>query len=406
MSSPTQVYEATCTAPVNIAVVKYWGKRDTTLILPTNSSLSVTLDQDDLRSLTTARAINNNDQQDRLWLNGEEEEIKQGGRTFRCLQELRKLRKTFEEQDSNLKPLSNYSLHIASENNFPTAAGLASSASGLSALIKTVSTLYELETLGISISELSRIARQGSGSACRSMFGGYVGWEMGSKSDGSDSLAYQVEPVENWNDLNAIILVVSDKKKGTASTVGMQRTVATSSLLKHRIENVVPKRMETMEKAIKDKDFDLFAKETIQDSNQFHAVCLDTSPPIFYLNDVSRSIIQLVEELNRSTVENGQGLVAAYTYDAGPNAVLYVQQKHVNLVLSTVLKYFPQQDDESIKFEEQALPQGFNEKVIQKQEVGAVSRIIHTRVGDGPRVLDTQKEGLLAENGLPKKLVA
>lgn len=380
------------------------------MILPTNSSLSVTLDQDDLRSLTTARAINDKSStststtKDRLWLNGEEEEIKQGGRTFTCLQELRKLRKSFEDKDSSLLPLSSFRLHIASENNFPTAAGLASSASGLSALIKTISTLYQLSDLGISTSELSRIARQGSGSACRSMFGGYVGWEMGQQPDGSDSLAYQVLPVEEWKDLNAIILVVSDKKKGTASTVGMQRTVATSSLLQHRIKQVVPKRMETMEKAIKEKDFDTFAKETIEDSNQFHAVCLDTSPPIFYLNDVSRSIIQLVEELNRSTVQDGKGLVAAYTYDAGPNAVLYVQQRNVNLVLSTVLKYFPQ--EQQINCEEQALPQGFNEKIIQKQDVGAVSRIIHTRVGDGPRTLDTEKEGLLAANGLPKNLVA
>jgi len=359
-------------------------------------------------------------------LNGEEEEIKQGGRTSRCLEELRKLRKQFEvsrrllrpipsscgliqivdvvsqDKDSTLPQLSSYPLHIASENNFPTAAGLASSASGLSALIQTISTLYKLSQLGISTSELSRIARQGSGSACRSMFGGYVGWEMGSNQDGSDSLAYEVSPVEHWDDLNALVLVVSDKKKGTASTVGMQRTVATSSLLQHRIKHVVPLRMKNMEQAIKSKDFDRFAKETIEDSNQFHAVCLDTSPPIFYLNDVSRSIIQLIEELNRSSLELGQGYKAAYTYDAGPNAVLYVQQKDVQLVLDTVLKYFPQQDRQGGGQVE--LPKGFNEGIIQKQELGAVSRIIHTKVGDGPRVLDTDKEGLLGQDGLPKNV--
>ncbi|GAA5909213.1 diphosphomevalonate decarboxylase MVD1 [Sporobolomyces salmoneus] len=411
MSSPSPVYEATCTAPVNIAVVKYWGKRDTSLILPTNSSLSVTLSQDDLRSLTTARAIpptttsstssSSESNVDRLWLNGTEEEIKEGGRTATCLAELRKLRKSFEEKDSSLPPLSSYPLHIASENNFPTAAGLASSASGLSALIATISSLYSLSSFGISTSQLSRIARQGSGSACRSMFGGYVGWEMGSRSDGSDSGAYEVAPVEHWDDLDAIILVVSDKKKGTASTVGMQKTVATSSLLQHRIKEVVPERMRKMEKAIKGKDFRVFAEETMRDSNQFHAVCLDTSPPIFYLNDTSRQIIQLVEELNRS--RGSEGPIAAYTFDAGPNAVLYVQRRDTPLVLSTVLKYFPQ-EEKLEDVEDMKLPEGFNEKVIMKQEKGAVSRIIRTKVGDGPRVLDTEKEGLLAENGMPKNL--
>lgn len=234
------------------------------------------------------------------------------------------------------------------------------------------------------------------------MFGGYSAWEMGQKEDGSDSVAYEVAPVEHWDDLNAIILVVSDKKKGTASTAGMQRTVATSKLLQHRIKEVVPGRMERMERAIKGKDFDSFAQETIEDSNQFHAVCLDTTPPIFYLNDVSRTIIQLVEELNRAAKEEGKGYVAAYTYDAGPNAVLYVQEKDVKLVMSTVLKYFPQSDR---KEEDVAFPKGFNEKVIQKQDEGAVSRIIHTKVGDGPRVLDTEKEGLLGQDGLPKKVV-
>jgi hypothetical protein len=95
MASSSLLLEATCTAPVNIAVVKYWGKRNVPLILPTNSSLSVTLNQDDLRSLTTARAVQG-DGKDRLWLNGEEEDIKEGGRTARCLEEMRALRKQVE----------------------------------------------------------------------------------------------------------------------------------------------------------------------------------------------------------------------------------------------------------------------------------------------------------------------
>lgn len=100
MSSGT-VYQATCSAPVNIAVIKYWGKRDTSLILPTNDSLSVTLDQDHLRSVTTSRA-DQSFTQDRLWLNGEEETIKPDSRLSRCFGEMKKLRKEKELKDASL----------------------------------------------------------------------------------------------------------------------------------------------------------------------------------------------------------------------------------------------------------------------------------------------------------------
>ncbi|KAM0789653.1 hypothetical protein ACM66B_000455 [Microbotryomycetes sp. NB124-2] len=399
--------QATCTAPVNIAVVKYWGKRDTKLILPTNSSLSVTLSQDHLRSLTSAQVVEGSSG-DRLWLNGEEEDIKQGGRTERCLSEMRAMRKQIESNNSSLAKITDLPVHIASENNFPTAAGLASSASGLSALIATLASLYELQDNGISTSDLSRIARQGSGSACRSMFGGYVSWEMGQQTDGSDSVAYQVAEKSHWPEMQALILVVSDHKKGTSSTSGMQRTVETSALLQHRIKHVVPERMKTMEQAIRDRDFDTFAKHTMTDSNQFHAVCLDTEPPIFYMNDVSRSIISLVTEYNRASVANDGRVRAAYTYDAGPNAVIYALKDDVKPILELVLRYFPQSstfpDPFSLKPDSSAaLPAGFNEKVVPVFPQDSVSRIIHTEVGDGPRTLGPESS-LLRDDGMPKSL--
>ena len=150
----TAVYQATCTAPVNIAVIKYWGKRDTQLILPTNDSLSVTLDQDHLRTVTTARADASfgttedlGSRHDKLWLNGSEESIKPGGRLEACLTELRRLRADREERDTSLPPLSRWGLRLCSENNFPTAAGLASSASGFAALAITVAELYGLSSI-------------------------------------------------------------------------------------------------------------------------------------------------------------------------------------------------------------------------------------------------------------------
>lgn len=309
-----------------------------------------------------------------------------------------------QKANPSLPILSTSPIHIASENNFPTAAGLASSASGLSALIATLSTLYDLPSHGTSTSELSRIARQGSGSACRSMFGGFVAWEMGTRADGLDSIAVQVAPREHWPEMQALILVVSDAKKGTPSTAGMQRTVATSALLAHRIANVVPARMAAMSSAILARDFPSFARETMADSNQFHAVALDTEPPIFYLNDVSRAIIALVTEINRAAGHT----IAAYTFDAGPNAVIYALKDDVKEILEVVLRYFPQSatfpDPFGLKPDAGAkLPEGFNEKVIPVMPEGSVSRIIHTEVGDGPRVLPNA-ESLLGEDGLPKKL--
>ena len=418
-----EVYQATCTAPVNIAVIKYWGKRDTRLILPTNDSLSVTLDQDHLRTVTTARADSSFQAGARLWLNGVEDEIKAGGRLDACLVELRRLRAEREAADASLPKMSEWGLHLCSENNFPTAAGLASSASGFAALAVTVATLYGLDDV-LSPSQLSMIARRGSGSACRSVFGGFVAWESGTKDDGSDSLAVPVAERDHWPDLDVLICVVNDGKKGTSSTSGMQRTVETSPLLQHRIKHVVPERMAKMRDAIAKRDFGAFTALTTADSNDFHACCLDTAPPIFYMNDTSRGIVHLIEEANRARAEEGKEPLAAYTFDAGPNAVLYVRKgEDANTVLRLVRHYFPGADFEDTfnllgggagashrgDAEPQALPTlpaSFNQEVIPVHPAGSVRRLIHTRVGDGPRVLERGlgKESLLKEDGTPVRL--
>lgn len=232
---------------------------------------------------------------------------------------------------------------------------------------------------------------------------------MGSDPSGSDSLAIQVAPQSHWPDIHALICVVSDDKKGTSSTSGMQRTVETSPLLQHRIQHVVPQRMKDIEKAILEKDFDSFAKITMADSNQFHAVALDTEPPIFYMNDVSRAIIAVIVEYNRLSVEAGKGYKAAYTYDAGPNAVIYAPKENVKEIAELIAAYFPQQDG---SFKDVfglfaggqlvgKVPVGFNENVAKRFEVGAVKGLIHTRVGDGPRKLGDD-EALLNAEGLPK----
>jgi diphosphomevalonate decarboxylase len=185
-----------------------------------------------------------------------------------------------------------YKLRIVSHNNFPTAAGLASSASGFACLTQSLASLYRAS------GDLSRIARQGSGSACRSMYGGWVQWIMGEKADGSDSIAAEVASAEHWPEMRVLIAVVSSGPKDVSSSSGMQQSVETSDLLKHRAAAVVPARMERMISAIERKDFPSFAVETIKDSNQFHAVCLDTYPPIFYMNDTSKRIVHLLDNIN------------------------------------------------------------------------------------------------------------
>ncbi|CEP61092.1 diphosphomevalonate decarboxylase MVD1 LALA0_S02e06546g [Lachancea lanzarotensis] len=380
------IYTASTTAPVNIATLKYWGKRDKKLNLPTNSSISVTLAQDDLRTLTSV-ATSESFSEDQLWLNGKLESL-ESERTQNCLQDLRDLRSKLELSDKNAIPMSKWKLHIVSENNFPTAAGLASSAAGFAALVAAIAKLYELPE---SASEISKIARKGSGSACRSLFGGYVAWEMGTKADGSDSKAVEVASREHWPEMKAAILVVSDAKKDTPSTSGMQLTVATSDLFQERIQNVVPKRFEQMKQAIVSRDFPLFAELTMRDSNSFHATCLDSYPPIFYMNDTSRQIVKLCHQINAFFNET----VVAYTFDAGPNAVLYYLQHNETKLMAFIYQVFGQNQGWELKFSAQdlsAFKDYFADNIadelafeIDENLHKNISRVILTQVGPAPQ---------------------
>lgn len=372
----------------NIKTLKYWGKRDKSLNLPTNSSISVTLSQDDLRTLTTASA-SASFQKDQLWLNGKLESL-DSPRTKACLADLRKLRAEVEAKDSLLPKLSEYPLHIVSENNFPTAAGLASSAAGFAALVSAIARLYQLPQNN---SELSKIARKGSGSACRSLFGGFVAWEMGTREDGEDSKAVEVAPLSHWPSLKAAILVVSDDKKDTPSTTGMQSTVKTSDLFEHRITEVVPKRFEEMKESIVNKDFEKFGELTMKDSNSFHAVCLDSYPPIFYLNDTSKKIIKLIHRLN----ELEGKIIAAYTFDAGPNAVIYYDEKDQAKVLGLIHKYFKQVEGWDKVKTADFVDVEIND--FDKEMYKGVSKIILTSIGVGPQETE---ESLINNEGVPK----
>lgn len=402
-----QLYE-TVSAPSNIAVIKYWGKADVGMNTPINSSVSCTLSQDDLKAVTTA-AASTEWTEDRLWLNGVEEDVTKK-RIQTCLREVRRLAQ--DRVDGRGKVLvrkedwPKYHLRIASANTFPTAAGLASSAAGYAALVAVLAKLFNAkeEYPG----QLSTIARQGSGSACRSLYGGFVKWQKGSKADGSDSMAVVVADEKHWPELKAIICVVSAAKKDIGSTTGMSTSVETSPLLAHRAEKVVEPRLAEMEQAYLARDFTAFGQLTMQDSNQFHATCLDTYPPIFYMNDVSKSIIKVVHAYN-----DFYGAVrAAYTYDAGPNAVIYALEEHLPEILACLLELYPSTGAGYVS--DPALLAEARQVTVDPElraallrtgrtvRRGEVQKIYCTSVGDGPRTL-TGEECLLNEDtGLPK----
>ncbi|XP_014116019.1 PREDICTED: diphosphomevalonate decarboxylase isoform X2 [Pseudopodoces humilis] len=362
---------ATCTAPVNIAVIKYWGKRDTDLILPINSSLSVTLHQDQLKTTTTA-AASRDFTEDRLWLNGKEADVGHP-RVQACLREVRRLARKRRGGCEDTATLSlSYKIHIASENNFPTAAGLASSAAGYACLVSALARLYGLEE------ELSEVARRGSGSACRSMFGGFVQWQRGERPDGTDSLALQVAPETHWPELRVLVLV-------------------------HRAEVVVPERLAQMMQHIRDRDFEGFGQLAMRDSNQFHATCLDTFPPIFYLTDVSRHIIALAHRYN---AHHGHTKVA-YTFDAGPNAVIFLLDEAVAEFVEVVRRSFPPSTNgdqfvRGLPVGSAVLSQELVAAVVSKPVPGAVQYILHTKPGPGPQLVDDPSQHLLGADGLPR----
>ncbi|KAH8339638.1 hypothetical protein KR074_002918 [Drosophila pseudoananassae] len=381
------MFSVTCVAPVNIALIKYWGKRNEDLILPINDSVSMTLSTTELCTKTTITA-SKSFYSNKMWLNGEEVPFEENTRISRCLNEVHRLAICTGSQKI---PLS-WKIHVESFNNFPTAAGLASSAAGYACLVYSLACLY-----GISLNDqLTTVARQGSGSACRSLYGGFVQWHRGNLDSGCDSVAKQVVSSTFWSNMHVVILVVNDQRKNTGSTLGMQRSVQTSQLIQHRADKIVPERVNQLKSAIQKRDFDQFAKITMRESNQFHAIAMDTYPPCVYMNEISHAIVSFVHDFN----ELMGSLHTAYTFDAGPNACLYVLEENIPKVIYAINKAFPNDLMESsdyirgislsnldIKFKAEDNSFRKNMELLKIQPKNALKYIIHTKVGDGPRLL-------------------
>lgn len=402
----SETVSVTCSAPVNIAVIKYWGKRDSKLNLPLNSSLSGTLSQDDLKTVTTVMA-SKHFKEDEIYLNGKKEDIN-NPRIQKCLEAIRKRSRDHVDANGQVRIKASewgaYRVRIVSKNNFPTAAGLASSAAGYAALVVSLARLYNVE------GDISEIARQGSGSACRSVYGGWVAWERGTADDGSDSIAVQVAPASHWPDVEVLIAVASARQKSTSSAAGMVNSAQTSQLLKWRASDIVPSRMAAMTSAIKERDFATFADLTMKDSNNFHAVCADTEPPIYYLSDVSHRVIHLVRQFNAQAVAAGRGVQVAYTFDAGPNAVLYVQRGAVAELLALLLRFFPPSAERAADFvnhshllseaQKVGVSSQLEESITIQPTLDGLHSILHTTIGEGPQFL-SEKESLISASGSP-----
>jgi diphosphomevalonate decarboxylase len=203
--------------------------------------------------------------EDRLWLNGNETPINKRG--LACLREIRALAgdrvdPTTGEIIVRKEDWPQYKVHICSVNTFPTGAGLASSAAGFACFVAALAKLYAVKEQYPG--QITSIARQGSGSASRSMYGGFVRWEKGTRPDGSDSIAVQVADENHWPQLRAVILVVSDKEKDISSTSGMETSKNTSPFLHFRAENVVDERLRRIEQAYLNHDFETFGTITMQ----------------------------------------------------------------------------------------------------------------------------------------------
>ena len=249
-------------APTNIALVKYWGKRDVKLNLPTHSSLSATLDK--FGTYTTVEFLENLTE-DQFILNGNQISSTQG---IVVLDALRSLAQT------------KLYARVQSKNNIPTGAGLASSASGLAALTLAAARALNLD---LSKEKLAQISRMGSGSSCRSFWGGFVEWHAGENYDGSDCRALQFVNEDHWK-FKVFVLIVDESKKEISSTVGMERARKTSPFFSKWIEKAKTD-FEIAKTAIHKKDFKLLAHTAESNCLFMHKTALSAEPPIIYWNN-------------------------------------------------------------------------------------------------------------------------
>jgi len=309
--------KATAEAPSNLAFVKYWGKRDAGLRLPANNSISVNLSE--AKTITSVEFDVGFDQ-DTLIV--ETSNIPPGPEFSRRVnQHLDRMRSLAGVDDRAL---------VHTKNSFPAGVGIASSASGFAAL--TVAGCAALG-LDLSVKELSELARLASGSACRSIPGGFSEWIAEDKDN--RSYAIQLAPAAHW-DIKIVTIVVSSQTKKVTSTEGHDLAQA-SPFFKTRLEGI-SKRLDSVRSAILDKDFQTFGRESEMEAISFHAIAM-TSPirldkgwssGAYYWLPESLELILAVQDWRRN------GLEVYFTLDAGPTVHILCLKDDLNRLLSAV----------------------------------------------------------------------
>jgi len=294
---------ATAQAHPNIAFIKYWGNRDNTLRLPVNGSISM-----NLAGLTTRTTVSfqHSLAMDELIINGHEVT---GGGLNRVSYILDIIRGMADIPDR---------AEVITENNFPSGAGIASSAAAFAALALAGS---KAAGLNLSEAELSRLARRGSGSASRSIPDGFVEWQVGTSDE--DSFAFSIAPADHWNLVDCVAVVSASHKK-TGSTEG-HAIAPTSPLQQARVADA-PRRLDLCRKAILDKDFNAFASIVELDSDMMHAVMMTSTPALHYWKPASLAVMNTVRQWRMD------GIPACYTVDAGANVHVICPAEHSRTV--------------------------------------------------------------------------
>ncbi|WP_076461631.1 diphosphomevalonate decarboxylase [Limosilactobacillus caccae] len=301
---------ATAKAHTNIALVKYWGKSDQELILPQTSSLSLTLDE-----FFTTTKVNFDDQltSDQVIVDNQQLDEKSARKVVHVLDIVRQLsgRQAFGR--------------VESHNNVPMAAGLASSASAFAALAGAAST-----AAGLSLSrrDLSRLARRGSGSATRSIYGGLVEWQKGT----NDKDSYAIPVMEKVDfPIEMMAVLINTKKKKVSSRSGMQLSVTTSPYY-DVWRQVVAADMVAIKKAIDQRDINAIGHIAEENALRMHALTLSADPGYTYFNAETLTIINAVKDLRAG------GINCYYTMDAGPNVKIIYDRKDRQAIIGALSK--------------------------------------------------------------------
>jgi diphosphomevalonate decarboxylase len=282
----------TAVAGTNIALVKYWGKRDPALNLPATGSLSLTLE-----SLGTRTTVCfDGGSEDRLILDGDMAAGDVVARTSSFLDKVR------ARAGITTRAL------VTSANSVPTAAGLASSASGFAALAVAAA---RAAGLSLSATELSALARLGSGSAARSLFGGFAEMSRGERNDGADAVAHPIADGDGW-DLRLVVAVTATGPKPMGSTAAMEHTARTSPFHPAWIAGV-DADLADARRAIAARDLTGLGRVAERSALRMHANAMAADPPVLYWNAATIAAIARVRGLRDA------GTSAFFTIDAGPH---------------------------------------------------------------------------------------